>query len=343
MKTDASNNLIARYIFAVSKRVAPKLRTEVQRELESLISDMLDERCGDILPTDKDIRIVLMELGTPDELAAKYVGEEHQALISGMYYFAYKRVLKIVVLIVALVVFFSGCLAIGLEGVTDPLALFIRVMQLIGGIFAGSFIAAAIVTLVFAILERSNEPLDGGDFFSSLPYPPQESNEIKPYEPISGIVFVVIITVILLGFPQIIALWRENAPSVPLFNTEVLRSLWAPIVIMAIACITGEVFRLIEKHHTWRLAVVTFFVNLICLISAAIVFLDDSILNPEYLQSIGTSVNGEFALAILTNIPLIVFGVMALAAVLSCVVACVKANVNYETKVKPTITSSLRQ
>jgi Mn2+/Fe2+ NRAMP family transporter len=95
---------------------------------------------------------------------------------------------------------------------------------------------------------------------------------------------------------------------------------------MAVACITGEVFRLIEKHHTWRLAVVTFFVNLICLISAAIVLFDGTILNPEYLQSIGTSVNNEFALTMLTNIPLIVFGAMALAAVLSCVVACVKAS-----------------
>ena len=57
---ETKNNLIERYIYAVTRHLSPKIRDDVEKELDGLISDMLEERCGDILPTDKDIKIVLL-------------------------------------------------------------------------------------------------------------------------------------------------------------------------------------------------------------------------------------------------------------------------------------------
>ena len=77
-----NNDLIQRYIYAVVRYLPLKSHVEVEKELESLISEMLEERCGDIAPTEKDVRIVLLELGSPEELAEKYGGDESRSLIS---------------------------------------------------------------------------------------------------------------------------------------------------------------------------------------------------------------------------------------------------------------------
>lgn len=44
------NDLIERYVYAVTKRLPAKLRADVSRELYGLIDDMLAERCGELVP-----------------------------------------------------------------------------------------------------------------------------------------------------------------------------------------------------------------------------------------------------------------------------------------------------
>lgn len=75
------NDLTERYIYAVTRRLPRKQREDVSMELRGLIDDMLDERCGDVVPTEKDIRVVLTELGTPQELYARYDEEADKCLI----------------------------------------------------------------------------------------------------------------------------------------------------------------------------------------------------------------------------------------------------------------------
>ena len=65
-------DLIKRYIYAVTKTLPARMREDVEKELHSLISDMLEERCQDMPPTEHDVLVVLTELGRPAELAAKY-------------------------------------------------------------------------------------------------------------------------------------------------------------------------------------------------------------------------------------------------------------------------------
>ena len=66
-------DLIERYIYAVTKKLPKRMREDISKELYSLIMDMLESRCGEIKPTDKDIRVVLTELGTPSDLANNFV------------------------------------------------------------------------------------------------------------------------------------------------------------------------------------------------------------------------------------------------------------------------------
>lgn len=61
-----TNDLIERYIYAVTKRMPNKYKKDVSDELRTLIEDMLDERCGNLTKSEKDIQVVLTKLGTPD-------------------------------------------------------------------------------------------------------------------------------------------------------------------------------------------------------------------------------------------------------------------------------------
>ena len=90
------NDLIERYVYAVTKYMKADLKKDVSAELETIIQDMLEERCGDVMPTEHDIRVVLTELGTPAELASKYKSETQDCLIGQPYYNLYVYVLKIV-------------------------------------------------------------------------------------------------------------------------------------------------------------------------------------------------------------------------------------------------------
>jgi len=71
-----SNELIDRYVYAVVRHLPSRIKNDVSRELDALISDMLTDRCGDIAPADKDIRVVLTELGAPNESSSLYSGHK---------------------------------------------------------------------------------------------------------------------------------------------------------------------------------------------------------------------------------------------------------------------------
>ena len=324
-----NHELIERYIYAVTRLLPPKTRAEVEKELRGLISDMLDERCGDILPAEKDVRVVLTELGKPEELAAKYSGEEQKSLISGVYYLAYRRVLKIVLPIVAAVLPLAVLLAILLDMPDSPYWPFRLIGQMIGGTAAGVFQAFAVITLIFAVLERAKADLRDGDFFSNLPPVPRQADRIKPYEPIFGILWSIAAAVLFLAFPQIIGVWRDGGEVwLPILNVDVIRGCWILILLWAVLGIIKESVKLLEGRPTKRLAAVTLLANALTIAGTAVVFLNHNVLNPEFLQHLSGMDFGEpttLVQAIGTQFGAVFFGVVCFALLIETVTAAVKA------------------
>jgi hypothetical protein len=275
------HELIARYIYAVVRHLPHKTRADVERELESLISDMLDARCGGVLPADKDVRVVLTELGTPGELAAQYSGGERKALIGGAYYIVYVRVLKLVLPIVAAAAALGTLISVLTNPGENPLVFTFRLIgQPIGGVIAGAIQAFAVVTVIFACLEHFKADLGGSDL-SDLPMVPKTVERIKPYEPILGILFALAGSVVFLAFPQIIGFWRDGV-WLPILDADAVRGFWPFIVLWAVLVIATESFKLIEGRYTKRLAAILVIANMILMGSTAVVFLSSHIVNPDF-------------------------------------------------------------
>ncbi len=325
------NELIDRYVYAVVRHLPLKLRADVEKELDSLISDMLEARCGAVLPTEKDIRVVLTELGPPEELAAKYSGDEAQALISGSYFLLYKLVLKIVLPIALVGIAFASILSLFADGglaERNPYMLLGKIIgQAVGGAVGGTMQAFAIITFVFAILERKKVTFDDGDFFARLPTVPKAEERIKIHEPIMGIAWCVLAAAVLLGFPQVIGAWNKSVGWVPLLATQVVRSLWLPILLWFALGVVKEVVKLVDGRYTLRVGIVTGSANLLTIACVAVVFLQSRILNPAFLKHIDQFLVGEGGAEIaplFAKINLLFLCIVLFALVLDTVTVAVK-------------------
>src|SRR5690242_9783889 len=98
------NELVKRYIYAVTRKLPEAQRADIAKELGGLIEDMLEDHTQGRPATEKDVEAVLLKLGSPDELANKYRGGKGY-LIGPEIYSTYIMVLKIVLGAVGIAMF----------------------------------------------------------------------------------------------------------------------------------------------------------------------------------------------------------------------------------------------
>ena len=171
----------------------------------------------------------------------------------------------------------------------------------------------------------------------------EEENEIKDlrfsvFEPIKGIIFAVVATVIFLGFPQIITYVFIGRRLIPTFDAEVVRSLWIPIILWAVFRIGIEVAGLFERHYTKRLAVITIIGNVLALICGLIIFVRPRIVFWEYSDFIHRYFDDMAAwfsvplTRILDRPNLIILFLMIFFLVIECITAVRKGRKTKETE-----------
>lgn len=280
------NDLIERYIYAVTKHMKFAMQKDVAEELETIIQDMLEERCEDIIPTEHDIKVVLTELGTPAELASKYKGETQDCLIGQPYYSLYVYVLKIV----------TACIIGGMllaqimAAVISHTVWYIAVYRIIGGILGGVLTGFAFVTLLFAFFYKKGIKVEGlNDGIDNLPPVPQKTNRISKADASVGIIFSVIFTLVFLACPQIICIPFVKDGAVvyePLFNLEYIRQTWYLILAFGILGIVRDSVRFIDGSYTKRVMFITIITNLIDGALTIVWLLNDKIMNPEFFEGI---------------------------------------------------------
>jgi hypothetical protein len=149
-------DLVERYVYQVGRYVPEKERAEIQTELRSQIQDQLEDRYQET-PTEEEVAAVLTELGDPRRIAASYGGERY--LIGPTLYPVMMMVLRrgwvlappIIVAATVLGALISGESANVVGLLVESAAAAVQ----------GTLIFSGIVVLIFAILERSGEDLDG--------------------------------------------------------------------------------------------------------------------------------------------------------------------------------------
>lgn len=260
------NDLIDRYVYAATRFLRRKEREDVSKEIYGLIDDMLTERCGENAPTEKDIRVVLTELGSPRELYEKYGESDGKCLIGQPYYSTYCFALKIVLSCVALGLTISALLGAFMEGQVWYAA----VGNGLGLLFDGLLSTFAVLTILFAVLYRKGIRLGKPFDFDDLPPVPKKKHEISIADCVVGMVISTVFLIVFLTAPQVFsAVLPDTGEWIPIFNTEVIHNTWYVIVLFFLVGIARDTVKLVERRYNFRVLVTT----VICdIASAALTF-----------------------------------------------------------------------
>ncbi len=303
------NDLTERYINAVTKGLNRKQREDVAQELRGLSEDLLTERCGGCTPSEKDVRVVLTELGDPGELAAQYAEDGKRCLIGQPYFSTYKMVLGVVWVAVAVGMAASSLILMAI-GQWTP-------WEMVGNFLAntiqGLTSAFAFVTLLFAFLERRGIRWNPG--LDDLPPVPQKTQEISLWESIAGIVFCVVFLVIFLWMPEVLGFALDDSgKAVSLFDVQSIRNSWPCIAAFGLLGIVGESIKLIERRYTRKVLMVTVVTNFLSAVVAVIWLGQGNLFSWAYNSQIHTILEGnDVAANLLGNFHLFFLGTLLFA------------------------------
>ncbi len=277
------SDLTERYLYAITKRLPKEQRGDIEKELRGLIEDMLSEKNAGDEPSKKDVETVLLELGKPSELAAKYRGTKNY-LIGPDYFSLYMMVLKIVLAAVA-----GGltiALSIGLAGERENLLAYIG--NSFSDLIAALFQAFGWVTIIFAVMQKYNAKIDEEDKTwnpKELPEVPAEKARIRKGEPIAGIVFTILALLIFNAVPEIFGIhwFGETHSYIPVFDMTVLKSMLPLINVIFALGIVKEIFRLVIEKYNLKLATAITVINIASLIITLFVFGSAAIWNADFI------------------------------------------------------------
>lgn len=309
-------DLIERYIYAVTKRLNRKQREDVARELRTLIDDMLTERCGERTPGEKDIRVVLTELGTPQELHAQYDDNADKCLIGQPYYSTYLFVMKIVLAAVAVGITMSNVIL----QILEP-----KVWYAMAGnwlvMLYNSFLASfTIVTLLFAFFYRKGIRLSEPFNFDDLPPVPERTQETSKWESIAGIIFCAIFVVLFLFTPEVFCVVHDGA-MISLFDMETVGRTWFIVVAFAVCGIGREVIQLMEGRYNKKVMVTALVTNAVSAVLCIWWLVGFELINPVFLANMNVIFAGEnnTVYTMFANFDLFFLGVMLFALVLDSI------------------------
>ncbi|MGY0003887.1 permease prefix domain 1-containing protein [Micromonospora sp. I033] len=273
------SSLTDRYLAATLRAVPTQRRTELADELRASIEDMIEDRTAGGQDRGAAEREVLTELGNPEQLAARYADRRLQ-LIGPTYYLAWERLMKLLLSFVPATV---GTI-VGLLEATDG--------ENPGGA-VGAGVATALqvavqiafwVTLVFAVLERTNTSLNlPGWSVDQLPEV-QTDRQITLVDVTAAIGWLVLVIAYLpiQHFHSFVPSGDED--NLPILDPA-LWSFWLPFLIAVLVATVGlEIAKYRAGQWTWPLVAVNAVLDLAFAVPVIWLMSTDRLLNPEFVN-----------------------------------------------------------
>ncbi|MGM2816339.1 HAAS signaling domain-containing protein [Bacillus cereus group sp. Bce001] len=259
-------NLIDIYVEEVAKRLPEKNREDIILELRSTIEDMLPDNYNE-----DDEKRALEKLGSPVSLANGYL-DRPMHLIGPRYFDVYLTLLKMIIPIAAIIALIAMS-AENFMNYTGDQAVLNVILQLIGKSIGGIFEVALHVffwlTIVFAILERTDknkdiEPLTTSlkkwtpDDLKNISHIPKKK-AISKFEVFGGLMWTAIWATLYFYANHLVGVYSGTENGLrfvaPTFNQDVLLQYWPIVMIMIVLEIAISLYKLVQGQWTKRLAI----------------------------------------------------------------------------------------
>lgn len=288
--------LIERYIYAATRYMKKEEKEDVAKELQSIIADMLEERCGDAEPDEETVKEVLNELGNPRDLYEKYSAEGKDCLIGAPYYGVYKYVMKTALLCVGIGLLIAQMIVCVIDmpvivsgaGIAGFIANMIA--ETCATVFEGAAITFAAITIWFAIMYHKGIKMDNMlDSLEQLPQLPKKNATISKGEIAFGIGIDILFYTLFLTCPEVLGAYDvETGTMIPIFRTGYIQSTWYLIVIFGLLGIGRECVKLVEGTYTKRVLIVTAVADVLSAGLSVVWLGNPAIINPEFNSAMTT-------------------------------------------------------
>jgi hypothetical protein len=268
-------SLTDRYVGATLRSVPAQRRDEIAAELRGAVEDMIEGRTSAGEDADAAERSVLTELGNPAQLAARYSDRRLQ-LIGPTYYLAWLRLLKLLLSFVPAVVGVVVGLVKAADG--DPGG---AVGAAIGTAIEVGVQIAFWVTLVFAILERTNTALNLPEWTVDQLPRDHPNRQITLPDTAASIGWLVLVIAYLPLQHFVSFIPGRDGGNVPLFDPA-LWSFWLPFLLVVLVANLGvEIAKYRAGRWTWPLVGANALVNIAFAVPVCWLLLTDRLLSPE--------------------------------------------------------------
>ncbi|SUW04495.1 hypothetical protein [Brachyspira pilosicoli] len=303
------NDLIERYIYAVTKKMSSKIRNDVADELKTLIYDTIEERYNDKEITLKDAKIVLMELGSPNQLYEKYDNSSDKCLIGQPYYNYYKDILKIVLTCAIFGIVLSYIVNIGNQSIS----------KFISDIIFAAILSFSFVTLIFIFMYKFNIDFLNNDIdFDKLPKLPNNNIKTNKYFSLLSILFAVIFLSLFILSPSIFS-FNIDGKFINLFNTDIIKSSYLFAVFFIVLLIFREIIKIVDNSYNIRNTILFIAINIFSAVVSFVWFFNYNLINEVFIDSLIKDVSNNLILSIFNNFQMFCFFMILLALVLDSI------------------------
>jgi hypothetical protein len=280
-------NLIDRYVYAVTKGLPNKQREDIEKELRTLIDDMLEQYQGDE-PYVNKVERVLIGLGDPELLADSY-RESKRYLIGPQNFDNYFFILKIVMGAVFLGISISAVVGGFFGAQVDVIGIF---TSYIATLFSALMQGFAWVTAAFAIAEYNGvnildkDSIKGAWSIAELPEVPQKEAVISKVEVVVSILFSTIFIGILCFAPQVVAAYLKNGVDtttiIPVFNLAIISQFKMLLVAIFVLEVIKEAIKLYYGRWVLKVAIPLTVISIATAIITISIFANPAIWNASF-------------------------------------------------------------
>lgn len=237
-------DLIDRYLNAIRRNLPRDRARDIEAELRDVLAshvEACEEGLGRALTPD-EVKAFLKEFGHPLVVAARY--RHHQYLIGPEAFPFYLSVLRIVLGVVAI--------ALGVAAVANFLFNHASVLHAIGqtagSLWISALVSAAIVTIVFAVLERSGFPAEHVRDWNPANLPDVKDRQPGPWESAIEVAFSI---AVLIWWGGLVHLpFSAGGPGFRIEMAPVFTALYWPIFALIAARLVHNVVQWLRPR--WR-------------------------------------------------------------------------------------------
>lgn len=297
--------LIERYIYAVTKSLPVRQRADIEKELRSIIEDMIEQDSGHE-PRLAKVKKALLELGDPSLLANNYRAAKRY-LIGPQLFDNYLLVLKIVAGAVFLGITIATVLGMVFSSEINGARI---VVNYFGTLAAAMFQAFTWVTIGFGLAEHygqetieakhRNRKWDVAD----LPEPPEKSSAIPIWEPITAIIFSIFFLILFLSTPHLLGIYFPTEPGwviIPFFSVTVLKTYRLLVLGIFLTGLAKEIMKLVSGRWTLKLSIFVTGLTIVSIILTILLFTNPGIWNENFVSELREYTDTDFDLAGLWN------------------------------------------